>query len=102
MPDESGGQRSQYGDAAEVTATRAGDKVVISVRYDGPGIPEEFLEVVFEPFRRLEASRSRETGGTGIGLTIARAIAEKHGGSLTLRNHPEGGLEALLELHLGR
>jgi len=86
----------------EVTATRSGNKAVISVRDRGPGIPEEFLEAVFEPFRRVETSRSRETGGTGIGLTIARAIAERHGGTLTLRNHPEGGLEAVLQLPIGR
>ena len=92
----------KYGEAAEVTATRSGNKAVISVRDRGPGIPEEFLEAVFEPFRRVETSRSRETGGTGIGLTIARAIAERHGGTLTLRNHPEGGLEAVLQLPIGR
>jgi signal transduction histidine kinase len=53
---------------------------------------------VFEPFYRLETSRSRDTGGTGLGLTIALNIAENHHGQLRLRNLPEGGLEVLLEL----
>jgi signal transduction histidine kinase len=65
---------------------------------EGPGIPEPELEKVFEPFYRLEQSRSRETGGTGLGLTIARNIAQSHGGDIRLRNRPEGGLEAVLSL----
>jgi signal transduction histidine kinase len=65
---------------------------------EGPGIPETELEKVFEPFYRLEGSRSRETGGTGLGLTIARNIAQTHGGDIVLRNRSEGGLEAVLTL----
>jgi signal transduction histidine kinase len=65
---------------------------------EGPGIPETELEKVFEPFYRLEQSRSRETGGTGLGLTIARNIAQVHGGDIVLRNRPERGLEAVLTL----
>jgi signal transduction histidine kinase len=53
---------------------------------------------VFEPFYRLEASRSRDTGGTGLGLSIARNIAQLHGGALSLRNLSQGGLEAVLSL----
>jgi signal transduction histidine kinase len=53
---------------------------------------------VFEPFYRLESSRNRDTGGTGLGLSIARDVAQTHGGSVTLRNRPEGGLEARLTL----
>ena len=53
---------------------------------------------MFEPFYRLERSRSRETGGTGLGLTIARNIAQVHGGDIVLRNRPERGLEAVLTL----
>ncbi len=56
------------------------------------------LERVFEPFYRLEGSRSRDTGGTGLRLSIARNIVRAHGGELALRNHPQGGLEAVLEL----
>ena len=70
----------------------------ITVSDEGPGIPEESLEQVFEPFCRLESSRSRDSGGTGLGLSIARDIAQAHGGTLTLRNRPEGGLTAELRL----
>ena len=72
--------------------------VEIRIRDGGKGIPEEQLAKVFEPFFRLEVSRSRDTGGTGLGLTIARNIAENHRASLILRNHPEGGLEVILRL----
>jgi signal transduction histidine kinase len=65
---------------------------------EGPGIPEADLEHAFEPFFRGEASRSRETGGTGLGLGIARNIARAHGGDVTLKNRPGGGLEATLVL----
>lgn len=75
-----------------------GAALQVSVSDDGPGIPEEFLERVFEPFYRLERSRSRDTGGAGLGLAIARDIAQAHGGTLKLRNRPEGGLTAELRL----
>jgi signal transduction histidine kinase len=88
----------KYGGYARVTASRDKNKVIVQVRDGGPGIPENMLEAVFDPFFRLEVSRSRDTGGTGIGITIARNIAEKHGGTLYLRNHPDGGLMATLEL----
>ncbi|MCE5181208.1 MAG: HAMP domain-containing protein [Betaproteobacteria bacterium] len=88
----------KYGGYARVTASLEGQKVIVQVRDGGLGIPEDKLEAVFDPFFRLETSRSRDTGGTGIGLTIARNIAEQHGGTLTLRNHAEGGLVAELEL----
>lgn len=64
----------------------------------GPGIPDEQLAQVFEPFYRLEDSRNRHSGGTGLGLTIARDIAHRLGGELMLANHPEGGLQASLRL----
>jgi signal transduction histidine kinase len=75
-----------------------GDELVIAVSDAGPGIPQEALEQVFEPFYRLESSRSRDTGGMGLGLSIARDVAQAHGGTLTLRNRPEGGLTAELRL----
>jgi signal transduction histidine kinase len=75
-----------------------GDALVIRVTDQGPGIPEDLLERVFEPFYRLESSRNRDTGGTGLGLSIARDVAQMHGGTVTLRNHPEGGLIAELRL----
>jgi len=68
------------------------------IRDEGPGIPEPMLERVFDPFFRLEGSRSRDTGGTGLGLSIARNIARAAGGDVSLRNVPSGGLEALLVL----
>lgn len=91
----------KYGGYARVAASRDKNKVIVQVRDGGPGIPENMLEAVFDPFFRLEVSRSRDTGGTGIGITIARNIAEKHGGTLYLRNHPDGGLMATLELPIG-
>jgi signal transduction histidine kinase len=78
-----------------------GDALVIRIRDDGPGIPEASLEQVFEPFFRLESSRNRDTGGSGLGLTIARDIAQAHGATLVLRNLPGGGLEAELSLPRG-
>jgi len=72
--------------------------LTVSVRDEGPGIPEAELERVFEPFHRLESSRGRAGGGTGLGLSIARNIAEQHGGTLVLRNLTTGGLEATLTL----
>jgi signal transduction histidine kinase len=77
---------------------RDGVQLEISICDDGPGIPAEELEKVFEPFYRVESSRSRDTGGTGLGLSIARDVAQAHGGSVVLRNRPEGGLEARLTL----
>lgn len=88
----------KYGGHAHVSAAREGASAKIRIRDGGPGIPEEEMEKVLEPFYRLENSRSRDTGGTGLGLTIARNIAEQHGGSIALRNHPEGGLEVTLTL----
>jgi signal transduction histidine kinase len=75
-----------------------GAALVLRVRDEGPGLPPEELERVFEPFYRVESSRNRDTGGTGLGLCIARDIAQSHGGSLIVRNLPERGLEALLAL----
>lgn len=72
--------------------------LVIRVQDRGPGVPEAELERIVEPFYRVESSRNRGTGGTGLGLAIARDIARLHGGELTLRNLPEGGLEATLSL----
>ncbi len=59
---------------------------------EGPGVPEDDRERVFEPFVRLEGSRSQETGGIGLGLAIARSIVRAHGGDIRLANRPTGGL----------
>ncbi len=87
----------KFGTRADVLV-EDGAQLIIRVRDQGPGIPAEELERVFEPFYRLESSRNRDSGGTGLGLTIARDIAQAHGGSLTLHNLVTGGLEAVLTL----
>jgi len=86
-----------FGTRATVQVEDNGE-LVVRVRDEGPGIPEGELERVFEPFYRLEHSRNRDSGGTGLGLTIARDIAQAHGGTLMLANLPQGGLEAALRL----
>jgi signal transduction histidine kinase len=87
-----------YGDRARISLLGRDDSVVIRIDDDGPGIPEPDLETVFKPFRRLESSRSRETGGTGLGLTVARSIVRAHGGEIALTNRPEGGLRVEVTL----
>jgi signal transduction histidine kinase len=88
----------RYGERATISVEDGAGEVIIRIRDQGPGIPEPELERSFEPFFRGEASRSRETGGTGLGLGIARNIARAHGGELVLRNRPGGGLEAIVSL----
>lgn len=88
----------KYGQRAVVTVDTISGSARIRIRDNGPGIAPGELARVFEPFYRIETSRSRESGGTGLGLTIARNIAEQHGGSITLDNHPDGGLEVALVL----
>ena len=94
------GNALRYGGDATVSV-EDGVNLVIRILDRGPGIPAASLEQVFEPFFRLEASRNRETGGAGLGLSIARDIAQAHGGVLTLSNRAEGGLEAKLVLPRG-
>src|SRR5574341_412698 len=88
----------RYGQRPSVAVEEGAREVTLRVLDEGPGIPEAELERAFEPFHRGEASRSRETGGTGLGLGIARNIARAHGGDVTLRNRAGGGLEATLTL----
>lgn len=88
----------RYGERARVTLSTAGDGIEIGVDDDGRGIPEAECERVFAPFVRLEVSRSRATGGVGLGLSVARTIARSHGGDIVLLNRPEGGLRAVLRL----
>ncbi|HYW93522.1 MAG TPA: ATP-binding protein [Gammaproteobacteria bacterium] len=88
----------KYGGAAHIRIEDDPGALVLRVRDEGPGMPPSELDRVFEPFYRLEASRSRDWGGTGLGLGIARNIAEIHGGMLELHNRPGGGLEAVLTL----
>ncbi|MCO7636616.1 ATP-binding protein [Pseudomonas sp. S 311-6] len=74
--------------------------IVIDVEDDGPGIPADMLEQVFEPFVRLDADRNMEMGGSGLGLAIARSCIRAHGGDIVLENRPEGGLRARVTLPL--
>jgi signal transduction histidine kinase len=88
-----------YGGSARVTMVPPTDGTVeVTIEDDGPGIPSEEIDRVFEPFHRLEQSRNRETGGVGLGLPIARNMLRAHGGDVVLSNRPEGGLKALVTL----
>ncbi len=88
----------KYGGVAELEVRREKGWLSVEVADRGPGLPEEMLEKVFEPFVRNDPSRSRTTGGVGLGLTIARSIARDHGGTLQLANRPGGGLVATVRL----
>ncbi len=88
----------KYGHEARVSARETRDHLEIVVEDRGPGIPAGELSRVQEPYVRLETSRSRETGGIGLGLAIVREIARRHGGDLLLENLAEGGLRAILHL----
>ncbi len=91
---------NNYGDGAEVSLSRVADELRISIRDQGPGIPEAEWERVFDPFVRLESSRNRNTGGVGLGLAIARSIAHAHGGDICLSNLQPRGLEVQIRLPL--
>jgi signal transduction histidine kinase len=88
----------RYGKRATVVIDDGPSVLALRIQDEGPGLPDDQLERAFEPFFRGESSRSRDTGGTGLGLGIARNIARAHDGDLVLRNRPEGGLEATLTL----
>ena len=88
----------KYGRRADVTCTRKPDAIRITILDDGPGIPDDRHEDMFKPFHRLERSRSRDTGGTGLGLTVARTIVRAHGGDIRLHNRPVGGLRVEVTL----
>ena len=90
----------RYGEAAQITVFEEGGQAVLRVDDIGPGIPAENIAAMMEPFTRGEASRNRATGGAGLGLTLARAIAEQHDGELVLTNRNEKGLRAELRLPL--
>jgi signal transduction histidine kinase len=88
----------RYGENAQVSLRREGGEAVVRIDDNGPGIPHGDLSRMMEPFTRGEASRNRATGGAGLGLAIARAIAVQHGGRLVLANRAGGGLRAELRL----
>jgi signal transduction histidine kinase len=87
-----------YGKQARVRLEGTPEAYEIVIDDDGPGIAQTDLTRVFEPFVRLETSRNAETGGAGLGLTLVKAIAEGHGGAVTLKNRPDGGLTARIRL----
>lgn len=88
----------RYGQDVEVKAEHRAGWVVLSVVDNGPGVPESELERVLEPYHRLDPARQKVSGGVGLGLTIARDVAVRHGGRLVLANRPGGGLTARVEL----
>jgi signal transduction histidine kinase len=90
----------RYGRHAHIRLDEDDGQVVIGIEDDGPGIPPDQLERVFDPFLRLEMSRNRETGGSGLGLSIARNLLRAHGGDVRLRNLDGGGLRAEVRLPL--
>ncbi|RWP53681.1 ATP-binding protein, partial [Mesorhizobium sp.] len=89
-----------YGKRAHLSLHRSGKTITLAIRDEGPGIPQAELDAVFGSFVRLEQSRNRQTGGLGLGLTIARNIARGTGGEVSLSNHPGGGLLTELKLPL--
>ena len=91
----------RYGKRADVRVHKLGDAVHIVIEDEGPGIPAAQLDAVMKPFYRLETSRNRLTGGSGLGLYIARDLVSRQGGTLTLENRAEGGLRATIVLPRG-
>ena len=91
-----------YGQKVEIAIRQSqavnGDMVEIEIRDHGPGVPEDAMESLFQPYLRLEHGRNLNSGGMGLGLGISRNIVQAHGGELLLRNHPQGGLIATIIL----
>jgi two-component system sensor histidine kinase CpxA len=81
-----------------ISARREQEHVLLTVGDHGPGLPEEALDQVFTPFYRVENSRSRESGGTGLGMAIVRACVESSGGTVWCRNREPKGLEVTVRL----
>jgi signal transduction histidine kinase len=92
------GNAIKYGHTASVTISETNDQFVITVEDEGCGIPEADRERVFHPFVRLEESRGRQTGGTGLGLTIAGSVIRTHGGQIELANRAAGGLSVTVTM----
>jgi signal transduction histidine kinase len=92
------GNALRYAGQAQADVRADGSHIVVVIDDNGPGIPADQVDAVFEPFVRIETSRNRASGGTGLGLHIARELTQRHGGQLTLANRAEGGLRASLRL----
>ena len=95
------GNAVRHGERAQVRVDVDAQRVRVRIDDHGPGIPDDQLEAVFQPFFRLDHSRSRDTGGTGLGLYIAKDLLTKQGATLLLANRPEGGLRATVTLPRG-
>jgi two-component system osmolarity sensor histidine kinase EnvZ len=89
---------ARYGSQIWLTSRSVADGIDILVDDDGPGIPVDERDHVFQPFIRLDSSRNPSTGGIGLGLTIARDVARSHGGDVRLETSPQGGLRARVHL----
>ena len=94
------GNAIAYGKHAALVVREEGGMIFVDIDDDGPGIDPAMADSMFEPFVRAERSRSRSTGGSGLGLTISRAIARAHGGDVVLRNRTAGGLRATMSFKL--
>jgi signal transduction histidine kinase len=94
------GNALRYGGSAAVSVSTSPHEVRVLIDDTGPGIAPDQLDAVFQPFYRVESSRNRSTGGAGLGLYIARDLAQRNGGRLTLANRTEGGLRATLTMPL--
>ena len=90
----------KFGGKAHAIVYRDGGTAIVDIEDDGPGLPSGREAQVFDPFVRIETSRSRETGGIGLGLSVVRSIARAHGGDVVLSNRSGGGLRARLSLPL--
>jgi signal transduction histidine kinase len=91
----------KYGGCARVQLSHSGNRAAIVIADNGPGIPPNKVELAFQPFWRLDSARSRQIGGVGLGLTIARDIIQSHGGEIALGQPPQGtGLEVRISLPL--
>ena len=91
----------KYGHGAQVRLVSEPGSICVEIADHGPGIPQDKLDAVFDPFTRLESSRNRDTGGIGLGLALARAIVRDAGGEIALANRPGGGLVATIRLPRG-
>ncbi|GAA0773011.1 HAMP domain-containing protein [Roseibium denhamense] len=89
---------NRYGGPVEVKVSREADHILVRISDQGPGVPEDRLQDIFEPFVRLDESRNEDTGGIGLGLAITRSIVHAHGGTITLENLPERGLRVTVSL----
>lgn len=90
----------RYGGEAAVSLRQADGRAEVRIEDRGPGIPAALRERVFDPFFRVEASRSRATGGSGLGLAVVRAVVQRHDGEIALEDRPGGGLRARVALPL--